>query len=100
MKIIGKENLAETAKAFEKLLLGIQKTPQANLLTHRTSKILLKKKIEITQSWIDLRPIAIMPAIYIVFDKIIMQGLKPSLKTFNWGQQHELEKDLASQLPK
>ena len=44
MKIIRKENLAETAKAFDKLLLGIQKTPQANLLIHRTSKILLKKE--------------------------------------------------------
>ena len=88
MKIIRKQNLAETARAFDKLLLGIQKTPQVNLLIHRTSKILLKKKTEITETWKDLRPIAIMPAIYMVFVKIIMQGLKPSLKTFNWGQQH------------
>ena len=51
MKIIRKENLAETAKAFDKLLLGIQKTPQANLLIHRTCKILLKKKAVITESW-------------------------------------------------
>ncbi len=88
MKIIRKENLAETAKSFDKLLIGIQKTPQVNLLIHRTSKILLKKKTEITDSWKDLRPITIMPAIYMVFDKIIMQGRKSSLKTYNWGQQN------------
>ena len=88
MKKFIKENLGETAKAFDKLLLGIQKTSQTNLLIHRTSKILLKKKTEITELWKTLRPIAIMSAIYMVFYKIIMQGLKPSLKTFNRGQQH------------
>ena len=55
MKIIRKQNLAETAKAFYKLLLGIQKAQQSNLLIHRKSKILLKKKTEIIESWKDLR---------------------------------------------
>ena len=57
-------------------------------MIHRTSKIILKKKKDFVESWKDVRPITIMPAIYMVIDKLTNAYLKQKLQSLIYNHQH------------
>ena len=79
-KHIQSENLATAAYKLTVLITKITESATGEIILHRTSKIILKRKKDFVETWKDIRPITIMPAIYMVVDKITNSYLRNKLQ--------------------
>ena len=82
------ENLATAAYKLAVLIGKITESTTGEIILHRTSKIILKKKKDFVESWKDVRPITIMPAVFMVVDKITNAYLKNKLQPLIYNHQH------------
>ena len=80
IKLIKGENMSETINKLQYLLTNIQNSESIHLFIHNTSKIILKKKKTEIKGYEDLRPIAIMPAMIMAFDKVIAKIIDKDIK--------------------
>ena len=71
MKLIKGDTMKETVNKFKWIITEIQQKPDAKYLIHNTSKIILKKKKAEIGGYSGLRALAIMPAMIMVFDKLL-----------------------------
>ena len=74
------------------LLNETKNSESIQLLIHNISKIILKKKKSEIKSFGDLRPIAIMPAMIMAFDKVVAKIIDKDIKKNLSANQHGLEK--------
>ncbi|MGL4948070.1 MAG: hypothetical protein ACRC42_01650, partial [Mycoplasma sp.] len=93
--MIRDDNSVKTLSNLYKWITNIIKNPNISMIIHQTSKLILKKKTSIINSYEDLRGIAIMPVIVMVFDKLISPYIKDitepliSKQQFAWRQQSD-----------
>ena len=85
---IQSENLQMAAYKLAQLIQNVTISQTGETLIHRTSKIILKKKKDFIESWKDVRPITIMPALFMVTDKITNAYLKIKLQPLIYNHQH------------
>jgi len=82
------ENLATAAYKLAALIRKITESTTGKIILHRTSKIILKRKKDFVETWKNVRPITIMPAIYMEEDKITNAYLKNKLQPLIYNHQH------------
>ena len=82
------ENLKLSAYKLAFIIKNAANCETGDQLIHRTSKIILKKKKDFVETWKDVRAITIMPAIYMLTDKITNQYLKQKLQPLIYDHQH------------
>ena len=87
-KHIYSENLETAAYKLAVLIKKISESTTGEIILHRTSKIILKRKKDFVETWKDVRPITIMPAIFMVVDKITNAYLKNKLHPLIYNHQH------------
>lgn len=80
-KIIQGDNLKQQFLNFQFFLNTVWKIENGRkLVLHRTSRVILFKKIPEIVSYKDLRPISIMPAVIITLEKLIAPVVKIGIK--------------------
>ena len=80
MGLIISGTMGDTLQAYNKLNLLMSNAKNLELFFHSNTRIILLKKLEEVVSWMDLRPISIMPANIIVLEKILLPILKEGIK--------------------
>ena len=100
MKIIVGKNLQETCQKLKNIIQNTLKSENKHLLFHNTSKIILKKKKDNIESWKDLRPITITPAIIMIHDKILLAYLKSEIDSTFSMKQHGARPGLSTNTAK
>ena len=88
IKFIHDTNLKITVDKFKYLINMMKNNQNAKFFLHNTSKIILKKKKAEIKSYSDLRALAIMPAMVMVFDKILAKIIDSNIKSTLSNNQH------------
>ena len=88
IKLIRGENMKDTIIKLQWLLSETKNSESIQLLIHNISKIILKKKKSEIKSFGDLRPIAIMPAMIMAFDKVVAKIIDKDIKKNLSANQH------------
>ena len=88
IKLIRGENMKDTIIKLQWLLNETKNSESIQLLIHNISKIILKKKKSEIKSFGDLRPIAIMPAMIMAFDKVVAKIIDKDIKKNLSANQH------------
>ena len=93
---IKSKNIYTAALKLANIIQNASMSEEGKLLIHRTSKIILKKKKDFVNSWKDVRGISIMPAIYMIIDKLSNKYLKEKLHPLIYTQQHGARKGMST----
>ena len=88
MKLIKGDTMKETVNKFKWIITEIQQKPDAKYLIHNTSKIILKKKKAEIGGYSGLRALAIMPAMIMVFVKLLEKVIDSDIQTHLSVNQH------------
>lgn len=80
--------MKETVNKFKWIITEIQQKPDAKYLIHNTSKIILKKKKAEIGGYSGLRALAIMPAMIMVFVKLLEKVIDSDIQTHLSVNQH------------
>ena len=88
IKLVRGVDLKETVSNFEKLLNKIKNSINIDIIAHNKSRVILFKKKEAIESFSDLRPISVMPALIMAFEKIISTPLKWFIQYATSDQQY------------
>ena len=83
-KLIKSENAHQDIINFQNLIEGSYKCNNKGLFLHRTSKLILFKKVDLVSSWKDLRGISIFPSALIILEKLCL----PIVKQVSHGSLH------------
>ena len=81
IKFINDTNMKITVDKFKYLINMMKNNQNAKFFLHNTSKIILKKKKSEIKLYSDLRALAIMPAMVMVFDKILAKIIDANVKS-------------------
>ena len=88
MKLIKGDTMKETVNKFKWIITEIQQKQDAKYLIHNTSKIILKKKKAEIGGYSGLRALAIMPAMIMVFVKLLEKVIDSDIQTHLSVNQH------------
>ena len=88
IKFIHDTNMKIAVNKFKYLINMVKNNQNAKFFLHNTSKIILKKKKTEIKSYSDLRALAIMPPMVMVFDKILAKIIDANIKSTLSNNQH------------
>ena len=77
-----------TVEKFKYLINMMKNNKNAKFFLHNASKVILKKKKTEIKSYSDFRTLAIMPAMVMIFDKILAKIIDANSKSTPSNNQH------------